>query len=254
MKRFFVQLSYEGTHYHGWQIQPNAVSVQEVIEEQLSKVMGVKISVVGCGRTDTGVHASEYYLHFDAETIKYTLNELCFKLNNMLPQDISIKKIFEVAPNAHARFDATSREYRYFIHQEKNPFLNPYSWFLSREINVKAMQEAGSMLFNHKDFTSFSKLHTDTKTNLCEIFTFEIIQKPNSVIQIKISANRFLRNMVRSIVGTLVDVGLGKKSLEEFNQIILSKNRAKAGVSAPAKALFLHQINYPPSTFCFDEK
>jgi tRNA pseudouridine38-40 synthase len=140
VKRFFVQLSYDGTHYHGWQIQPNALSVQEVIEENLSKLIGEKTTVVGCGRTDTGVHASDYFLHFDCETLKYTVDEMCFKLNNMLPQDISIKKVFEVAPNAHARFDATSREYRYFIHQAKNPFMNPYSWFISREINTKVMQ------------------------------------------------------------------------------------------------------------------
>ncbi len=247
MKRFFVQLTYDGTNYHGWQIQPNALSVQEVIEENLSKLIGVKTAVVGCGRTDTGVHASDYYLHFDCEVLKYTEDEMCFKLNNMLPQDISIKKVFEVTPNAHARFDATKREYRYFIHQAKNPFVNPYSWFISREININSMQEAGSLLLKHKDFTSFSKLHTDNKTNICTIFTFEITQKPNAVIEIKISANRFLRNMVRSIVGTLVDVGLGKTTKDEFENIILSKNRTKAGVSAPAKALFLHQINYPSS-------
>lgn len=254
MNKYFAQLAYKGTNYHGWQSQPNAVSVQEIIEENLAKLMGTKTEVVGCGRTDTGVHANDYYLHFEAEQLKYSLAELVFKLNNMLPVDISFKRIFEVNSSAHARFDAVSREYRYYLHQQKNPFLEEVSWYFPKTLNIQKMQEAGNILLKYKDFTSFSKLHTDNKTNFCEISNFVINELPDQKIEIVIVANRFLRNMVRSIVGTLIDVGLNKISLTDFEDIIVKKNRAEAGMSAPAKGLFLHRIEYPNSVMHFDGK
>jgi tRNA pseudouridine38-40 synthase len=247
--KYFFRLSYDGTKYHGWQFQPNAITVQEIIEEQLQVLIGSKISVMGCGRTDTGVHASDFYLHCEFELKKYTADEFCYKLNRLLPNDIAISKIVPVNKDSHSRFDAISREYRYYFHQQKNPFIGKYSYLYVRDIDFKLMRRAGRLLLKHTDFTSFSKLHTDVNTNDCDVTVFEINELGEGKIEIIITANRFLRNMVRSIVGTLLDVGIGKTSISAFNDIIHSKNRSNAGASAPAKGLFLYKVKYPDGYF-----
>lgn len=249
INKYFFQLAYDGTNYHGWQFQPNAITVQEVIETKLKVLVGSKVSVMGCGRTDTGVHASDFYLHCEFALQKYSIDELCYKLNHLLPNDISISSIIPVGDDAHTRFDAISREYRYYIHQQKNPFINKYSYFFVRKINIELMREAGKLLFQHKDFTSFSKLHTDVNNNDCDVTFFEINELGDGKIEIIITANRFLRNMVRSIVGTLLDVGCEKTSVKSFDEIIHSKNRSNAGASAPAKGLFLHEVKFPLGYF-----
>jgi len=242
-------LSYDGTNYHGWQFQPNAITVQELIESKLKVLIGSKVGVMGCGRTDTGVHASDFYLHCEFDIQDYTTEELCYKLNHLLPNDIAISKVIEVGPACHARFDAISREYRYYINQQKNPFSDKYSYLYVREINLELMREAGKLLLEHKDFTSFSKLHTDVNNNDCDVSLFQINELCKGRIEIVITANRFLRNMVRSIVGTILEVGVGKVSVSEFNDIIHSKNRSNAGASAPAKGLFLHKVKFPDGYF-----
>lgn len=243
--RFFLQISFEGTNYHGWQFQPNAISVQEKIEEALGVLLQQKSTVFGCGRTDTGVHASDFYLHLDLDETKLSAEEFKYKLNHLLPLDIAVLNVYKVEEDVHARFHASSREYRYYLYQEKNPFFKQYASFFSRELDVDLMQSAGKLLFNHKDFSAFSKAKTDTKTNDCSIFNFEINKLSDGRLEFVIEANRFLRNMVRAIVGTLLDVGVGKLTLESFEEVILLKNRSKAGVSVPANGLFLHKVNYP---------
>lgn len=247
--RFFIQLSYDGTRYHGWQFQPNAITVQELLEKALFTLTGEEIKVMGCGRTDTGVHAQDFYAHCELTILDLNTDKICYQLNHLLPPDIAIKKILPVGQDAHARFDAVSREYRYYIHRNKSPFVGQYSHYFSRSIAVNKMRKAGQALKVYKDFTSFSKLHTDVKTNLCEVSQFLINELPEDRIEIVIVANRFLRNMVRSVVGTLLDVGVGKTSLDDFHEIIKSKNRSNAGASAPAKGLFLHEVKYPLNYF-----
>jgi tRNA pseudouridine38-40 synthase len=247
--KYFLRLSYDGTKYHGWQFQPNAITVQEVIEEKLAILIRSKVAVMGCGRTDTGVHASDFYLHCEFVLQKYNLDELCYKLNHMLPSDIAISKIIEVNGASHARFDAVSREYRYYVHQQKEPFIDKYSYLYVRKLNLQLMREAGELLLKHKDFTSFSKLHTDVNTNDCDVTAFQINELREGKLEFKIVANRFLRNMVRSIIGTLLEVGVGKITVNDFNDIIHSKNRSNAGASAPAKGLFLHKVKYPTGYF-----
>jgi len=247
--KYFFCLSYDGSNYHGWQFQPNAITVQEVIEDKLKILFGEKISIMGCGRTDTGVHASNFYLHCELVLQKYNLDQLCYKLNHLLPNDIAISEIVKVDDGAHTRFDAISREYRYYLHQEKNPFIDKYSYFYVRKIDLKLMRDAGNLLLSHKDFTSFSKLHTDVNNNDCDVTWFKINDLGQGKVEIVIKANRFLRNMVRSIVGTLLEVGTGKITLNDFNNIIDSKNRSNAGASAPAKGLFLHEVKFPEGYF-----
>lgn len=244
MTRYFLKLAYNGSAYSGWQIQPNAKSIQEEIQEQLKKINKNKpIEIVGCGRTDAGVHASEFYAHFDAPE-DLTIDQLQHKLNGMLSKHISIMNIIQVHEDAHARFDATTRTYHYFISQVKDPFQSDFHYFFKPDLDVKKMNEACKFLFKHEDFTSFSKLHTDTFTNNCSILKAEW-KKTDQGYQFTITANRFLRNMVRAIVGTCMEVGLGKISVPEFNQIILAKDRNRAGTSVPGKGLFLAQITYP---------
>ncbi len=244
MKRFFIQLSYNGTNYHGWQIQPNAVTVQGELNKALSIILNTPINVVGCGRTDTGVHANDFYAHFDYEpNTTVDVNKLVFRLNRFLPYDIAIKRIFEVAPDKHTRFDAVSRTYHYYITLEKNPFRNNSHWQIPYELDVAKMNEAAQILYEYEDFTSFSKLHTDVKTNNCTIM-FARWRKTDDELVFTITANRFLRNMVRAIVGTLVEVGRGKINLADFRKIIESKNRCNAGSSVPGKGLFLAEITY----------
>lgn len=243
-QRYFLQISYKGTNYHGWQVQPNAVSVQEVMVKTLSTLLREEITVVGAGRTDTGVHAAFFILHFDAENEKIDSSTFVYKLNGFLPDDIAVQKLWKVKPNAHARFDAYSRTYNYFISTEKDPFNTDTSYVYTAKLNVDKMNEAANILFEYEDFTSFSRLHTDVKTNNCKIFQAEWRKKESQLIFV-IKADRFLRNMVRAIVGTLLEVGKGKLTIPEFRNIIEAKDRGAAGASAPAHGLFLVNIEYP---------
>ena len=245
MRRYFIYLSYNGKKYCGWQIQPNGITVQQKLEESLSILLQETIAVVGAGRTDSGVHATCMVAHFDSEKNIDCLS-LCKKLNGILPGDIAISKIEEVVPEAHARFYAISRTYKYYITTEKNPFREDFAYRAPFSLNFERMNEAAETLFAYEDFTSFSKLHTDSKTNNCRIVYAKWEQESDSLWVFTIRANRFLRNMVRAIVGTLLEVGRGKITVEDFRQIIEQKNRNLAGASVPAHALFLVDIAYPP--------
>lgn len=240
--RYFIELSYNGKNYHGWQIQPDAISVQEKLNYALSTIFQEKIEVVGAGRTDSGVHASQMFAHFD---IDKELNcKIVFKLNSILPNDIAVLKVFLVDDDKHVRFDATSRSYAYNIWLGRNPFTLDFSWQIhSQKPNISLMNEAAKLLLEYTDFQTFSKVKTEVYTFNCDVTEAYWIQKGNELI-FHISANRFLRNMVRAIVGTLLDVGLEKISIEEFRAIIESKNRGNAGLSVPAKGLFLTNIKY----------
>lgn len=243
-KRLFFQCTYDGTDYSGWQKQPKVQTIQGVIEEKLSMLFGNQpIDIVGCGRTDAGVHAKQAYFHVDLVPT-FSNEQLQFKLNNMLPLDIAINEIIEVDTEAHARFDATKRTYYYFLHQKKLPFHNNDSWYYPRKISVEKMNEATQYLLGRQDFTSFSKLHTDVNNNFCEVYHAEWAVVEDQ-LRFEISANRFLRNMVRAIVGTLLEVGKGNILPEEVKIIIAKKDRGEAGCSVPAKGLFLQSIEYP---------
>ena len=240
--RYFIEFAYKGTHYHGWQYQPNAVSVQEMLNKALSVVLNAEIDAMGAGRTDTGVHATQMFAHFDIEN-EFEIPTIIHKLNSFLPKDIAVYNIIPVHDEAHARFDATKRTYEYHIHTTKNPFLEETSWYLHQQPNVEWMNEAAKLLFNHTDFQCFSKVNTDVNTFNCDIFEAYWKQQDNQLV-FTISADRFLRNMVRAIVGTLINVGLGKITISDFNAIIESKDRSKAGFSVPAHGLYLTKINY----------
>jgi tRNA pseudouridine38-40 synthase len=244
--RYFLYLSYNGTAYHGWQTQPNTPSVQETLEKCLSVLVAEDIAVTGAGRTDTGVHAEMMTAHFDVETPIDTA-VLTKKLNSFLPNDIAVQKIIQVKDDLHARFDAVSRTYEYRITLQKNPFLQDLACRFHGELDFKRMNEAAETLFDYTDFTSFSKLHTDTKTNNCRIMQAEWLQR-GDVWVFHIQADRFLRNMVRAIVGTLLEVGKGKITIEKFRQIIEEKNRCAAGTSVPACGLYLVDVEYNIST------
>ena len=240
--RYFIELSYNGKKYHGWQIQPDAVSVQEKLNNAISTIFQGNIQVVGAGRTDTGVHASQMFAHFDID--KALKKNIVFKLNSILPNDISVHQVFLVDAEKHARFDALSRSYEYKIWLGRNPFLLDFSWQIhSQNLDVNLMNEAAKILLEYTDFQTFSKVKTDVFTFNCDV-TEAYWELKGSELTFHISANRFLRNMVRAIVGTLVDVGLGKISITDFREIIESKNRGNAGLSVPAKGLFLTEIKY----------
>lgn len=245
--RYFIELSYNGENYHGWQNQPNAISVQEVLEKALSTLIRSEISIVGAGRTDAGVHAKQMYAHFDTEVV-FDRSELTLKLNSFLPNDIAIQTIHPVKTDAHARFDATGRTYEYWIVTEKNPFHNQSAYLVYKKLDVHLMNLAAKELFNYKDFKCFSKTHTDVKTYICTIEK-AIWEQHNELLIFTIRADRFLRNMVRAIVGTLLEVGLGKLSIKEFKEIIESRNRNNAGTSVPGKALYLTAVSYPAEIF-----
>ncbi|MDR1724081.1 MAG: tRNA pseudouridine(38-40) synthase TruA [Tannerella sp.] len=249
MRRYFIYLSYLGTRYNGWQQQPNGVGVQMLVEEKLSMVLCNKVSVVGAGRTDAGVHARLMVAHFDAVSEITDLHSLAEKLNNMLPGDIAVDKIVPVKDGAHARFSAVARTYKYYISDRKNPFDS--EWVVRmplRKINFESMNDACHYLFDTEDFTSFTKLHSESKTNICKISEAEW-HKDGERWVFTITADRFLRNMVRAIVGTLLAVGRGKISQEDFRRIIDAKDRCKAGTSAPARGLALINIVYPDNIF-----
>ncbi|MCA0930977.1 tRNA pseudouridine(38-40) synthase TruA [Lutimonas saemankumensis] len=246
--RYFIELSYHGKNYHGWQIQPNEISVQEVIEKALSTLLGSEITVMGCGRTDTGVHAEQFYLHFDFDGI-LDKDKLKYKLNSFLPKDIAIFQILKVNPEAHARFDAVSRSYTYRISLNKNVFTSELSMNLNfPDLNVAKMNKASMILMDHTDFKCFSRTKTDVKTYECTI-TEAFWEQKGDDLNFYISANRFLRNMVRAIVGTLLEIGKGKMTLKEFKEVIESRDRSRAGASAKAKGLFLTSVKYPESVF-----
>jgi tRNA pseudouridine38-40 synthase len=240
--RYFIKLAYNGTQYHGWQYQPNASSVQETMNKAFSVILNSEINLMGAGRTDTGVHAKEMYAHFDFDT-PFDIPNLIHKLNSFLPKDIVIYDILHVFDEAHTRFDATKRTYEYHINTFKDAFLQEHSWYFHQKLDLNLMNEAAKSLLNHTDFQSFSKVNTDVNTFDCSIFEAYWKEENNRLI-FTISANRFLRNMVRSIVGTLINVGLHKITLDDFESIIKSKNRDKAGFSVPAHGLYLTKIEY----------
>jgi len=242
--RYFVHLAYSGTNYHGWQTQPNAVTVQEILEDRFTKLLKEEIQFVGAGRTDTGVHASFFMAHFDTQNQITNIQGFIIKVNSFLPYDIVVYSIFEVSSEFHSRFDAISRTYKYFINYQKAPFSYEFSWYLSIPLNLELLNQASKILFGYEDFTSFSKLHTDVANNICKIYQAEWIMTECQYI-FTIKANRFLRNMVRAITGTIIDVGREKITLNDFRRIIESKNRQNASTSAPAKGLFLINIEYP---------
>lgn len=247
--RYFIYISYKGTSYHGWQVQPNSPTVQKILDEALSVVLNEKVSTLGAGRTDTGVHALIFCAHFESTNSSLDKdNKLIFRLNCYLPEDISVSSIRKVYPDANARYSAISRTYKYYISRTKDPFFNNSSWYLHGDIDISKMNEACKILLKHSDFTSFSKLHSGAKTNICRIYHALWEEQENRLV-FTIRADRFLRNMVRAIVGTMIDLGSGKIGLEKFEDIILQKDRCKAGKSAPAKGLFLTEIEYPDEIF-----
>ena len=239
-QRIFMEISYDGTAYSGWQIQPNASTVQGTIENALTKLNGNKpVGIVGCGRTDTGVHAKQYFFHIELPA--FNLSELRYKLNKMLPNDI---KIIDACYNQkHARFDAKKRTYRYFIAKEKSPFNDRFCWVYERPLNIKSMNDACKSLIGQQDFASFAKGDTDVKTTLCEVFNAHWEETPEGY-KFEVSANRFLRNMVRAMVGTLMEVGIGNITPESLPIILAKKSRQEAALSVPAKGLFLWEILY----------
>ena len=241
--RYFIHLAYNGTRFHGWQIQPNATSVQENLNKAFSVLLQTEINLMGAGRTDTGVHAREMYAHFDSDN-SFDITTLVHKLNSFLPKDIVIYDIIPVHDDAHSRFDATKRTYEYHIHQFKNPFIDELSWYFHQPLDIDLMNQASQLLFNYTDFECFSKVNTDVNTFDCTIFEAYWKRGQNDQLVFTISANRFLRNMVRSIVGTLINVGLHKITLDDFTKIIESKSREKAGFSVPAHGLYLTKIEY----------
>lgn len=243
MKRYFIHLAYNGANYCGWQIQPHAPSVQETLERCLSLKLGQPVHITGCGRTDTGVHARNYYAHFDLETGIDDCKELAYRLNVFLPPDIVIHRIYEVPADRHARFDAVSRTYHYYIARKKDPFHQGDAFFYYGDLDVEKMQQAADLLKEYTDFTSFSKLHTQVKTNNCTIMEARWFEQEGLLV-FHIKADRFLRNMVRAIVGTLLEVGKGKLSIEDFRAVIDHKDRCSAGESVPAHALFLEAVEY----------
>lgn len=241
--RYFIHLAYDGTRYHGWQIQPNGISVEGEIELRLSTLLRQPIDIVGAGRTDAGVHARHMVAHFDFEDGCDT-KQLCYRLNRMMPPDICIYKIEKVADDLHARFSATSRTYHYYMSTKRNPFNRQYTWLCHYDLDFELMNQAAEILLEYKDFASFCKSHTDVKTTLCNIIEAKWIKDDEGCYHFRIKANRFLRNMVRAVVGTLVEVGRHRLTLDDFRNVIEGKKRTMAGESMPANALFLEKIEY----------
>lgn len=251
--RYFIQLSYDGTGYHGWQVQPNGVSVQEVLQKALSTLLRQPTEVTGAGRTDAGVHASMMVAHFDwpaahegegGEETPLDCTQLTYKLNRLLPPDVAVQAVRPVSPEMHARFSATRRTYHYYIHTRKDPFLRGYSWQVNVPLDFALMNEAAQVLLEYSDFTSFSKTGTDVKTNICQLTEARWEQLKPDEWRFTVSANRFLRNMVRAIVGTLVEVGRHRMTISQMRHAIEAKDRQRAGESVPGHALYLTNIEY----------
>lgn len=241
--RYFIELQYDGTAYCGWQRQPDAVTVQGTIEDKLSMLRRTPTEIVGAGRTDTGVNASFYVAHFDSDT-EVDCHQLRYKLNKVLPDDIAIMRIYEVEPEKHARFDAKMREYTYFLTVHKAPFRRFSAWHFAVDLDVEKMNEAAAKLLEYEDFTSFAKLNSNNKTNICHVTHAEWVVESDGTLRFTIRADRFLRNMIRAIVGTLVDVGRGRYTVEQFEEIIASKDLSRSSAGAPACGLFLSDVQY----------
>jgi len=253
--RYFIEISYNGKNYHGWQIQPNAISVQEILQDVFSKLLRNKILIMAAGRTDTGVHAKQLFAHIDFTTIEekiITQANFLYKINAFLPPAIVIKKIIKVQEDAHARFNAISRSYEYQITLKKNPFLIETSWQIQKPLAIHKMNQAAAILLEYTNFKCFSRSKTDVKTYNCTI-TEAFWKQEGDLLIFYISANRFLRNMVRAIVGTLVAIGQHKIDVQHIRYIIDSQNRNLAGVSAPAKGLFLTKVDYSKTIFSDDK-
>lgn len=244
MNRYFISMAFHGGAYHGWQVQQNAHTVQAVLEEKLSLILGMKTNVTGCGRTDTGVHARQFYAHFQVAEPLSGEKGLVYKLNGFLPDDIVVYDIFPVDRDMHARFSAVSRTYRYYISRQKDPFHKDQRYFYFSALHVEAMQGACQHLIGQKDFTSFSKLHTQTATNICTV-TSAAWEQEGYLLVFTIAADRFLRNMVRAVVGTLLEIGKEKITVVDMKKIIEEKDRTRAGFSVPAQGLFLEKVEYP---------
>lgn len=245
MPRFFIKLKYVGTRYHGWQIQENTpLTVQQELNKAISKILNEKIETLGCGRTDTGVHATEYFAHFDTTKKMEEDIDWIYKFNSVLPNDIVVSDLFLVDGDVNARFHATARTYEYHLIKERNPFYNERACFLYAPLDIKKMNEAAQILFKYSDFECFSKTNTQVKTTICKIMRAEWEQK-GDVLVFTIKADRFLRNMVRAIVGTLVDIGKGKTSIDDLKEIIEGGKRSDAGESMPACGLYLTRVEYP---------
>lgn len=242
--RYFIECAYRGTNYSGWQIQNNALTVQEEIEKGLSMLLKHKIEITGSSRTDAGVHAMQQLAHFEMATEIIDCENLVYRMNKLVPLDISIQKIFRVDDNYHSRFEAISRRYEYRISRKKNPFQRGISYEFNGDLNINLMNEACQIMFRYIDFQCFSKINTDVLTYNCTIIEAYWKEERNDLLIFNIKANRFLRGMVRAIVGTLLEVGMSKISISDFEQIILSQNRKKAGRSVPAEGLFLMEVNY----------
>lgn len=266
-ERYFIEIAFKGTNYHGWQIQKNALSVQEVLDKAISTVFREDVSTLGCGRTDAGVHAKQLFAHFDVLIKKEeqngsnsTLTNLADRktqqylrgINALLPSDIAAKALFKVKIDAHARFDAISRSYEYHIHFGKDPFLTEYSWQVRDDLDIEKMNEAALIMMEYEDFSCFSKSNTQVFTNNCTITFAQWRRLEDGRLIFEIRANRFLRNMVRAIVGTLIEIGKGNQKIDYIREVLLSKNRSIAGVSVPACGLYLTKVVYPDGIFCSD--
>jgi tRNA pseudouridine38-40 synthase len=244
MPRHFIELAYKGTDFHGWQTQDNAVTVQQELNNALSTLLRAPIETLGCGRTDTGVHASQFFAHFDSEIETDEKNKLTHRLNALLSPHITVYKIYDVDENAHARFDATHRSYGYYICREKNPYLQELTWYWDQQIDIELMNRGAQILLIHDDFGCFSKSGGQQYTNICKI-TEALWTEEGNLLKYSVTANRFLRGMVRAMAGTLLDLGLNKINLNDFDAILKSGDRTKAGQAVPAKGLFLEEIRYP---------
>lgn len=242
--RYFIEFSYKGTAYNGWQKQKNSLGVQQVLEEALAKILRSAVELTGSSRTDTGVHAEQQFAHFDLVDPLEDQNQLVYKLNGVIPRDIAVRKIIMVPDEVNSRFAATFRKYEYRISRKKNPFLIDQVFFLKAELDIAAMNEAAGLLLVHRNFESFSKVHTSVNNFLCTITQAEWVDNGDMLI-FHVQANRFLRGMVRALVGTMLEVGKGKKTVVDFENVILSKNRKMAGAQAPAEGLFLVKVGYP---------
>ena len=244
--RYFIFFGYDGTHYHGWQIQPNANSVQQELQHALSTILRKETEVVGAGRTDTGVHARHMAAHFDwaLDKIPMALDQLTYRLNRILPRDIAVQEVREVQPQMHARFSATSRTYHYYIHTRKDPFERHYSLQMNYPLDFEKMNEAAAHFLHHEDYAAFCKAGGDNKTTICHVTAARWVQTSPTTWYFEITANRFLRNMVRAVVGTLIDVGRGKITMEQFLDILHNGTRSDAGESMPGNALFLEDVGY----------
>lgn len=258
MYRYFLRIAYNGKNYHGWQLQLNAITVQQLIDDALKTLTGKAIETTGCGRTDTGVHAATFFLHFDLEEEIVDRDNFVHKLNAISPRDISVYEIYAVNESAHARFDATSRTYKYYIHQDTNPFVNEFSYYFPRMLNIDLILKACKLIESKHDFASFCKVGGQQFTTLCKIQSAKWSKIDNEFAQCRqfvfeITADRFLRNMVRALVGTLLDIGIEKISIEDLENIFSKQDRSYAGSSVPAHGLFLTDVKYPYIKFPYEK-